>query len=181
MEDQIVKMERGEIEKPFMTQELAQYAIRHVLGKENDYLQRLLTARLHGHKKTAKIIPLSKVIKPANRDEVKQMLDGEVHETQKAAVEVLFEKIVTDLEKKEGVVSREEETSPDTTNGIEKEKAISSWVLNTVLQEKLKDREVRENSDYWKYINGALAFLLPLATGLIQHYLTNKFCDIGSE
>lgn len=59
----------------------------------------------------------------------------------------------------------------------------SSWILNTVLQEKLKDREVRESSDYWKYINGALALILPVVTGLVEYFLTDylKKCNNGSS
>ena len=52
--------------------------------------------------------------------------------------------------------------------------SLVPWVLNTVLQEKLKDREGKENSDYWKYINGGLAIALPLATALLQYFLTGK-------
>lgn len=59
----------------------------------------------------------------------------------------------------------------------------SSWILNTVLQEKLKDREVRESSDYWKYINGALALILPVITGLIEYFLTDRLkkCNCDSS
>jgi hypothetical protein len=53
--------------------------------------------------------------------------------------------------------------------------SVATWILNTVLQEKLKDREARESSDYWKYINGGLAIILPIATGLIDHFLTKYF------
>jgi hypothetical protein len=52
--------------------------------------------------------------------------------------------------------------------------SVSSWVINTLLEEKLKYREVQERSDKWKNINAILAITLPLITatisGIIGHY-----------
>lgn len=63
--------------------------------------------------------------------------------------------------------------------------AVSSWVINTLLQEKLNYREVQEKAEKWKNINGILALVLPLVsaviTGLLQHYLTNGNDAAGSQ
>jgi hypothetical protein len=63
--------------------------------------------------------------------------------------------------------------------------AVSSWVINTLLQEKLNYREVQEKAEKWKNINGILALILPLVsavvTGLLEYYLTNGCDSNGSQ
>jgi len=131
---------------------IVQRAIQTVLGSDNEYLQRLLTDRLEGKEKTYKRIQLSKLVN-SDRKELKTTLSNAVESSQKVAVDAL-------------------------TQGQSDNQAISSWVINTVLHEKLKDHETRESADYWKYINGILALVLPIATGVIEYFLTSKSrCD----
>lgn len=63
--------------------------------------------------------------------------------------------------------------------------AVSSWVINTLLQEKLNYREVQEKAEKWKNINGILALVLPLVsaviTGLLEYYLSNGNDSVGSQ
>jgi hypothetical protein len=139
--------------------EMAKQAIQMVLGSNNDYLMRLLVDKLDGKERTFKRIPLSQLVHGKDRDELRQQLSAKTSEAQKAVVEKF------------------------TTNQGNTLQAVSSWLLNTVLTEKLKDREVRESSDYWKYVNGFLAVILPVGVGLLQHYLSIYFgtCECGSS
>jgi hypothetical protein len=277
-DEQMNNMEAGtadlNIDSTEISRELAQRAVRSVLGKDNSYLQRLLERRLELKETNKKVIPLTKIIKPADRNEIKKTLSTEVVDTQQQAIEILRNTVATDGEKhrrlsvyteqhqkelkqlkelleqeeikKQLELQKKQETNIHKTEKYQlklqhelltieqqnekkqlalqeeikkielqkqqemlklqelKEKqnntqpevvenspllpdansqqALSSWVLNTVLQEKLKDHEVGDNSKYWKYINGSLALILPLATGLIQYFLTGKMdCNCPSE
>jgi len=66
-------------------------------------------------------------------------------------------------------------------NNSDQNRTVTSWIINTLLQEKLKDRKGKENADFWKYVNGILAVLLPIATGLIEYYLTRFFNSFESN
>ena len=61
---------------------------------------------------------------------------------------------------------------------VSNNQAVSSWVVNTLLQEKLNYREVQERAEKWKNINGILALIFPIisavVTGVVQHYLTSS-------
>jgi hypothetical protein len=63
------------------------------------------------------------------------------------------------------------QSSQESQSTLEKTQSVNKWIMDSVLQEKLKDRETRVNSDYWKYINGGLAVILPLVTGLAQYFI----------
>lgn len=89
----------------------------------------------------------------------------------------------------------QKKTEPDETNvssvntepviDLSNSQAVSSWVINTLLQEKLNYREVQEKAEKWKNINGILALVLPLVsavvTGLLEYYLTNGCDSNGSQ
>jgi len=275
-DEQMNNMEAGKsdlnIDSTEIRKEFAQHAVRSVLGKDNPYLQRLLERRLELKETNKKVIPLTKIIKPADRNEIKKTLSTEIVDTQQQAIEILKTTITTDGEKQRRLsiyteqhqkelkqlkelleqeeIKKQLELQKKQENNIQKtekyqlklqqelltveqqnekkqleiqeaiqklelqkqqemlklqelkdkpnnslpevvenspllpdansQQALSSWVLNTVLQEKLKDREVGDNSKYWKYINGTLALILPLATGLLQYFLTGKM-DCKSE
>lgn len=155
------------------TQDMAKQAIQLVLGTDNDYLQRLLTNKLEGREKKYKRIPLTKIVHRGDRSQLRETLSNATTVAQKNAVDVLVGNELVDIE---------DQTEPQSSNDT-KNQAVTSWVLNTVLQEKLKDREARESSDYWKYINGGLAIILPIITGLADHFLTSYFgkCNAGSS
>lgn len=155
------------------SQDLAKQAVQLLLGTDNDYLQRLLTNKLDGREKKYKRIPLTQVVRRDDRSKLRATLQNASSTSQLVAVEVLNKFIAPDIEMGQPVQKDLD---------LDKNQAITSWVLNTVLQEKLKDREMRESADYWKYINGGLAVLLPIITGLLDHFLTSylKKCECNS-
>lgn len=138
--------------------ELAKKAVHATLGHGNDYLERMLTRRIEGKKTSPKIIPIHRIPEPSSREHLRAHLAAETEKAQKNSLDLLSAQ------------------TGDATSGSEQNQTLTKWVLNAVLDEKLTDRTVRENSDYWKYINGALAIILPVITGLAQHYLAHNGC-----
>lgn len=67
------------------------------------------------------------------------------------------------------------------TDELDNNQILSSWIINTLLQEKLNCREAREESDKWKNLNGILALVLPIiagvVTGLMEHYIGTCNCS----
>jgi len=143
-------------------EEIAKTAVRTTLGQPNEYLERMLTRRLKGEQESTKIIPIHRLPEPKSRGRLRQKLSTETQEAQQSSVAALSSMV-------------------DLTESTTLNQLLSKWVLNAVLDEKLKDREVRENSDYWKYINGVLAAVLPLITFIVQYYLTSHDCSSGSN
>jgi hypothetical protein len=143
-------------------EDIAKTAVRTTLGQPNEYLERMLTRRLKGEQTNPKIIPIHKLQEPESREQLRKKLSTETQAAQQSSVEALS-----------GAV--------DLTASTTLQQLLTHWVLNAVLEEKLKDREVRENSDYWKYINGALAAILPIITSIVQYYLTSNDCASGSN
>jgi hypothetical protein len=136
------------------------------LGKDNAYLEKLLIDKLDGVTHTKKRIPLSKLVGKVNRHQIRTVLEQDINESQK--------KVSRHLHKSHGCTDIDN-LSPIAASDI------STWVLNTVLHEKLKEREVRESADYWKYINGILALVLPIVTGVVQYYITKGSDTCGCE
>jgi hypothetical protein len=149
---------------------LVKKAIQKVLGMENEYLERLLNDKLEGKEKGYRRLQLAKYIRDRERAELRQRLAHLVEETQHVAVETLLEEdLLTMAQIEEGKKGK----SGDST-------AISSWVLHTLLAEKLKERELRDSADYWKYINGVGAVVLPIITCVIEYYVI-KWISQGSD
>ena len=147
---------------------LAKQAVRLTLGEGNDYLERMLARRIDGKQTNPKIIPIHRIPETTNRAILRTFLAAKAQQEQQAAHKFLSSRQDTAAD----------EGSPE---NLEQNPSVTRWILNAVLDEKLKDREVRENSDYWKYINGTLALLLPIATSLIQYFLTHNSCDDSSN
>ena len=190
------------------TQSMAQNAVKMVLGKDNNYLSKLLVAKLEGKERTYKRIPLAQMIHRKDRSNIRSELNRNINETQEKAIISLqmTPEIKKDKDVRKNIAkhhhkgknkthrSRSADASVrnrdmDITDSLQDstqnkdiaQQAVTSWVINTVLEEKLKDREVRESADYWKYINGALAIVLPIITGMLNHYLTLYYNNCSSS
>lgn len=140
--------------------ELAKKAVRVALGEGNDYLERMLARRIEGKKTTPKIIPVHRIPETSDRKSLRERLSQEAEQAKETSLHLL-------------------ETA-DSAVKSEPVQEVTKWVLKSVLDEKLQDRTVLENSNYWKYINGILVLIVPVATNLIQYYLHHN-CDSGSN
>ena len=131
---------------------LAKQAVHLVLGADNDYLENLLVRKMNGEKRKAPT--LKEVFQPKDRSDLKEELNRQSHFARESSMRAL------------------KDTTPNPT-------PVSSWVMNTLLQEKLIDREKQENDNKWKHINGILAVVLPIASGLINFLLSYylKTCE----
>jgi hypothetical protein len=151
--------------------EIAQRAVKLVLGEDNPYVCRLLIARLEGRKKNYKATSIREIISTPNYKDIKESLAMAINTTQQVAVDVLKEPNIFD-----------EDGSPSLEPA--KSQVISNWILKSLLHEKIKYREVRVSAQRWKYINGILMLVLPVITpiiaGVIQHYYIDP-CDCGSH
>lgn len=146
--------------------EIAKKAVQLVYGKDNDYLERMLTRKLEGKKKVNRNIPIRKVVRSSQRQQLKRDLSTECKRAQQQSVDTLTKD------------SADQALAPLPENS----QPIVQWVMNSLLSEKLKDREHLINSDYWKYINGSLAVILPAAVGLVEYFLVHRFgCNSNSS
>jgi hypothetical protein len=164
--DPTMTIENGETSEYY---NIARQAVRSALGTDNEYLQRLLSQQLEGVHKKYKSASLKEIIRPADRENIKKELAQSIEVAKSTAVGVLKEQ----LNMKETGLSAT--GTPLDASNIQ---AISNWIMNTV-------REVREQSDKWKTINGVLATVLPIVipviTGFIQYYITRGGnCSAGS-
>lgn len=145
---------------------LARTAVKLVLGTDNTYLQKLLEDRIKGINKKYKSVPIIEIFKPQDYSDVEDALENSILVYQSRAIDTL-----TIFEKNALI-----EDSP-----VEVPQDVSKWVIDNILDEKLKYRKVREKSDKWKIINGILAIVLPIITpiitGLLQKYLTKTNCS----
>lgn len=153
--------------------EIATRAVRLVLGEDNPYVCRLLVERLEGKEKNYRAMTIKKIISSRDYSDLKKSLSIAINTTQPIAVEVLREPNVFD---------------PNGSPSLDpaKSQIISNWILKSVLDEKLKCREVGESAQRWKYINGILMLVLPVITpiiaGVIQHYFIDPCdCNCGSQ
>lgn len=158
---------------------LVKKAINTVLGIENEYLERVLEDQLEGREKSYCRLLLSRCRRDREREQLKDRLSKLVTETQQIAVSTLLEDDLLDL----ATIGKDKSTST-TTSASTKSKhgdvtPISSWVLHTLMEEKLKERELRESADYWKYINGVVAIILPIITSVAEYFII-KALDPGS-
>lgn len=143
--------------------EIAQNAVLVTLGQNNDYLERLLTRNLEGQKKKRRIIRISRIYQGPRPRHIKKDLSRQRKQTQEEAIKILSQgNSIQDIQQ------YSEQVQP-----------IVQWVLNSVLAEKLEDRLHLSNSDCWKYVNGVLAAVLPVAVGLLEYFLVNQFSQGG--
>lgn len=152
------------------SKEIAKKAVRIALGSENEYLERMLQRRLDGEKSNPNIIPIHRIPEPKSREPLRAFLAAEAKKAQDASEELL----------------KAHTSDAPFLDSSEKNQAVTKWVLNSVLDEKLQDRTIRENSDHWKRINLLLAvgatIVLPAITAVAQYLLTNHSCpDAGSN
>jgi len=184
---------------------IAHRAIQLALGTDNDYLHRLLTSYLDGRPKKKKIIPITRVIN-SDMNVLKNTLSTSLVESQKKAIDILFmsspllleasqsqsldftqlsqffSSFQSDIESQSASpelcqLFKLFKSSQESQSILEKTQSVNKWIMDSVLQEKLKDRETRLNSDYWKYINGGLAIILPVVTGLVQYFIKKYSSD----
>jgi hypothetical protein len=168
---------------------MAKEAVKLVLGKENEYVERLLVDKLFGVSKEYSFTPLSELVPPQHRDELKKELVEDTKNTQNKAVKVLTkvtqpesdntlsttQHVIVDV----GSMITNLPDNVESVNGIvdvSDNQAISSWIVNIILQEKLNYREVQEKAERRKTLYGVIAsvlpFITPFITGVIQYYLT---------
>lgn len=155
---------------PETHQLVVQKAIEFTLGTENDYLQRLLLDKLEGKIRQYRHLPLRQIFWQINRDRIKKNLESESLKSQISLLEnqnQQLSQIFTSSQNQSNV------------NDNDKNRVMTNWVTNTLLLEKLKEREEREKSDYWKYVNGGLlivsAIILPLVAVLLDHFLMKYY------
>jgi hypothetical protein len=143
-------------------EDIAKTAVRLTLGEPNPYLERMLTRRIKGEQNLPRIIPIHKLQESESRSMLRNKLFRETKSAQQNSIKALTNAV-------------------DLTESSTLHRILTTWVLNAVLDEKLKDREIRENSDCWKYVNGILATILPIITFLIQYYIASHSCTAGSN
>lgn len=140
-------------------QKLARRAVLATLGSNNPYLQNLLTDRLCGNEKKYKRVPLSTLFN-GNITTTEHDLSQAVTESQQSAIEILN----TSPEEIEQSI----ETTSDNNN------PITSWVVNTLIQERFKEYNLRKSSDYWKKFNAIAALILPIGVCILEYFLMKK-------
>ena len=148
-----------DIEEGQNSHEIAREAVHLVLGTDNEYLENLLVRKIEG--KRRKSTTLKEVFQKKDRKPLKESLERKTNISRETSMRVL--KKEPDAEEMEN-------------------KTVSSWVMNTLLQEKLIDREKQENDNRWKHINGILAVVLPIVSGLVNFLLSYylKTCENSS-
>lgn len=179
---------------------MANEAVKIVLGKENKYVERLLINKLFGVDKDYSFTPLSELVPPKHRETLKKELNTDTRVTQKKAINALIKPKSSDNNSNnEGETTETAKQSthhvivdiggmitnlPDNVevvNGtvdVSDNQAVSSWIVNTILEEKLNYREVQEKAERRKTLYGLLATILPIitpvVTGVMQYYLTKN-------
>lgn len=184
------------------TTEIAEKAVKLVLGKENKYVQRLLINQLEGKEKQYSFTPMNELIPPQNRSELKSELSFDTNVSKQKAVTILESKTKTKNESKQETEQKSDQIpKPDVhsthhvivdighlipqTDGntetidLSGSQYVSSWVINTILQEKLNYREVQEKAERRKNINAILATILPIVSPIVVE-LIRYYC-FGNE
>lgn len=222
--------------------EVAQTAVKIVLGDDNEYVERLLINKIVGVKKQYSSPTLPQLLRQPSRTQLKESLSSAVNVTQQKALETLCEQQIVGTPRSvrlrqdlktprqlSSIISKSQPIMSNSRSGLEivasnsknipissdklctqitqridqnivcpdknilntshqeninsvvdeqidlgVNQSVSSWVVNTLLQEKLNYRELQEHAEKWKNINGILALVLPIVTpvivGLIQYY-----------
>jgi Asp-tRNA(Asn)/Glu-tRNA(Gln) amidotransferase B subunit len=162
---------------------VAKKAVEFVLGKDNDYVERLLIDRLCGHNKDYTYTPITELIPPQKRDELKKELSADVEISQKKAITKLnktlppSQHVIVDI----GGMLPKQEGLDNATIDVSDDQSVSSWIVNTLLQEKLNYREVQESAERKKTFNGTLAVILPIITPIIVSLIQHYFFETGSS
>lgn len=132
-------------------------------------MQRLLVNRIDRIKKEYKSTTFKEVISPPDYSDVKNSLEQYISISQPIAMKVVEEHTQDRVDAKLETID------------INDTQALSSWIMNVILQEKLEYRTVQTSTDRWKTFNGFLAGILPIITplivGLLQKYLTSHDCS----
>jgi hypothetical protein len=164
-------------------QQISQTAVKLILGKENQYIQNLLTNRLEGIPKSYTSTPVSELVSPPNRNDIKNTLNQSIEISQQSVVDLLKNNNISSPLLRQPVAG-----GPLLQSGWiggEAQNSIAQWIINVILQEKLNYREVRETSDRWKNCNGILAIVLPIIvpviTGILQHYIYGYTCNCSNS
>lgn len=125
-------------------------AVGLVCGK-NDYLERVLKRNIErGDVKPYKPPLLCRCLCSKEREELRHQLANDVAQTQRAAIDVLIEQ------------------SHEPMTLSERNRVVLLWLLNSLLEQKLIDRDNVENANTWKKINGSAAVLMPLVVFAVQ-------------
>lgn len=141
-------------------QNLAQRAVLATLGSNNPYLKNLLTNRLCGNEKKYKRVSLFTLFNE-NIATTEHELSRAVTESQQSALEILNNASSEDI--KQTI-----ETTTDDNN------PVTSWVVNTLIQERFKEYNLRKSSDYWKKFNAVAALVLPIGVCVLEYFLMKK-------
>jgi hypothetical protein len=121
--------------------------VKSLLGYVNDYLVMLLKDYLCGNKRVKYRLMISRLFCCTKHNSVKTKLQQDIEVAQDNVVNMINKLTPYD------------------------EKKIHAWILNVIMFEKLRDRETTESADYWKYINGTLAIVIPVVVYLLEHYV----------
>jgi hypothetical protein len=159
---------------------IAKHSVKTVLGKENEYVERLLINKLFGHNKEYRFTPLSELIPPIQRTNLEKIIQMDVENAQKKVVEVLDNTYTFDdkttLNYPEIIVDSDRTIDVNKEYNSNVHQSVSSWIVNTILQEKLYYRKIQESAERRKNIYGILTIVLPcltpIITGIIQYYIT---------
>lgn len=131
--------------KDISVDDLANEAINLVGVEKNDYLQKILADSINDidHKTTVDLFKNGKL--------------AEIQDTIVKSLNDIKPIALNDLTDKE----------------MNRQKNITSWIVNLILNEKIKDRLALVNANYWKYINGGLTIVIPIITNILQYVISN--------
>jgi hypothetical protein len=120
----------------------------------NPYLEKILVKRLNEPDHRPHIPPLLCKINCSNeRNQLRNELAQQTRESQGYAIKLLSE------------------CNPESLTLSERNRVVILWLMNSLLEEKLKDREQLESANRWKVINGVAAIVIPLFVVVIQYVL----------
>jgi hypothetical protein len=147
-------------------EEIAKRAILMAYGQANEQLEQILLKQLDGSKKRNCVIPIYRLCDCKSKSQLKQ-LSAKISKNRQVSVSSL--------------ITAEQEISELSANI----KPIFQWIIDSSLVENLEAKINLKNSNYWKYINGALTIAASLAVGLLEYYLkpsttTTCTCDCSA-
>lgn len=121
---------------------------------DNPYLTRILIKRLNEEDHRPHDPPfLCRLNCSSERNRLRNELATQTRETQEYALKVLSE------------------CNPDTMSLSERNRVVILWLMNSLLEEKLKDREQLESANKWKVINGTAAIVVPILVVVLQYII----------
>ncbi len=153
-----------------VVKEIAKKAVAIMLGQENTYIERLLQqqlAEMHGI-----TIANDRPADVVDRAALAKYLHDSIEAHKPIAVQTLLAVTLPTA----STVNPSEVTplmlSNENPHAVtsQSQTAINNWIINTLLQEKLKDKNQVSRCNKQKYAALIVAILGPVATFLIQHY-----------